>query len=423
MFYRDSLPLDLKSGLKMNFPYKIYIYNLPPALNADIVKELLNTDLISKGMMTSSGFGQEVFKTGKYDDISVRNTYQFALEIIMHQKMMASPYRTLDPDEADIFYVPAYTALRCIVKDKDCQSCLFNRYLSKLVSFLHQQPYFKEKRPHFSTIGKIHRDLANFDCPYLLYPVMKEINFFGIEKVLEEDMGENLLVNQAAQSIIVVPYPSYVHFTGKTASVTNFKYDRTVFALLPVAHSEESSISAKLANQFNGTTSMSYGKYFQDKKRGMYDVVHISTEGKTDDVKIRKTISWMTRSIFCLIPPGDSSTRREFYDAVLSGCIPVLFIKREIPYAFANSLDYSKFSVAIKQSDILDGMKVTDILKTVSPSVIKQLQYNLDLVSQRLQFSVMKANVPDAVDIALIELERLIKSQEKSKDGKKEKLL
>lgn len=407
----------------MKFPYKIYIYNLPSALNVDIVKELLNTDLISKGMMTSSGFGQEVFKMGKYDDISVRNTYQFALEIIMHQKMMASPYRTLDPDEADIFYVPAYTALRCLVKDPECQSCLFNRYLGKLVSFLHQQPYFKEKMPHFSTIGKIHGDLANFECPYLLYPVMKEINFFGIEKVMEENMGENLLVNQAAQSLLVVPYPSYIHFTSKTASVINSKYDRSVFALLPVAHSEESSISAKLANQFNGSTSLSYTKYFQGKKRGMYDVVHINPEAKNDEVKIRKTISWMTRSVFCLIPPGESATRREFYDAVLSGCIPVLFIKKEIPYAFASSLDYSKFSVAVKQSDIVDGRKVIDILKTISPPVIKQLQYNLDLVSQRLQYSLMKTNVPDAIDIALIELMRMIKSQEKTVDKTKEKLL
>ncbi|VDI24733.1 Hypothetical predicted protein [Mytilus galloprovincialis] len=421
VIYRKSLPADLKAGFKMDFPYKIYVYNLPPALNENIVKEITKTNHVTKGMMTASGLGREIAKMGKYEDMSIRDTFQFSLEVIMHQKMLNSPYRTLDPDAADFFYVPAYTALRCIVKDKDCQSCLFNRFLSALVSFLQQQPYFKEKRPHFSAIGKIHRELADFECPYLLYPVMKELTFFAIEKeaALEPGAGGNLLVHQAAQSLIVMPYPSYIHFTANTASVMGYGSQRTVFALLPVAHPEESTLSTKLSAQFNGSTTYSYGKYFRNYKHGQYDMIHVNTDARDNEIMIRKTISWMTHSTFCLHPPGESSTRRSFYDSILCGCIPVIFIDKAIPYAFPSSLDYSKFSVGIKQIDILQGKNIGDILRSINPNVVKQLQRNLDIISQRMQYSVPKANVPDAIDIALLELAKTIEDTENEKDEKK----
>lgn len=415
VFYRQNLPVDLNAGWKLNFPYKIYIYNLPPSLNSDIIKEIVKTDYIEKGMMTAAGLGREIYKIGKYDDMSVRDTYQYSLEVIIHQKLLNSPYRTKNPDEADLFYVPAYTALRCIVKDKECNSCLFNRYLSALVSFLQQQPFFKEKRPHFSTIGRIHREMADFDCPYLLYPLMKEITYLAIEKESVEEGGMNLLVNQAAQSLIVVPYPSYIHFTANTANVNGFGYQRSVFALLPYTQADDTSLAGKIAAQFNNSTTMSYGKYFQKNRHAQFDMIQVHTESKNHDVMIRKTLSWMTHSVFCLHPRGNSPTRRSFYDAVLSGCIPVLFIDKVIPYAFSSSLDYSKFSVAIKQSDILHGKKVVDILKSVSATVIKQLQTNLDLIAQRMQYSVQNSNVADAMDLILLEVSRIVVNDDEDK--------
>jgi hypothetical protein len=54
----------------------------------------VKSDYIEKGMMTAAGLGREIYKLGKYDDMSVRDTYQYALEVIIHQKLLNSPYRT-----------------------------------------------------------------------------------------------------------------------------------------------------------------------------------------------------------------------------------------------------------------------------------------------------------------------------------------
>merc|ERR1711953_1608408 len=38
----------------------------------------------------------------------------------------------------------------------------------------------------------------------------------------------------------------------------------------------------------------------------------------------------MANSTFCLEPPGDSPTRKGFFDALLVGCVPVIFDMRAI---------------------------------------------------------------------------------------------
>ena len=34
----------------------------------------------------------------------------YSIEPVLHEQMLVSPHRTLDPEEADFFYVPAYSA-------------------------------------------------------------------------------------------------------------------------------------------------------------------------------------------------------------------------------------------------------------------------------------------------------------------------
>lgn len=42
-----------------------------------------------------------------------RNVWQFSLEVIIHHKLLGSPYRTRNPEKADLFYIPYYAAIAC----------------------------------------------------------------------------------------------------------------------------------------------------------------------------------------------------------------------------------------------------------------------------------------------------------------------
>jgi hypothetical protein len=58
--------------------------------------------------------------------------------------------------------------------------------------------------------------------------------------------------------------------------------------------------------------------------------IPVEMEGETLNVPCNDPpvlLSAMYQSEFCLQPPGDSPTRRSFFDAMLVGCIPVIFQK------------------------------------------------------------------------------------------------
>lgn len=82
--------------------------------------------------------------------------------------------------------------------------------------------------------------------------------------------------------------------------------------------------------------------------------------GKTISVSCNNPVSLlkaMHQSEFCLQPPGDSPTRRSFFDAMLAGCIPVIFSKEAAWSQYVNHLpekgeSYSIFIPVCKHSPI-----------------------------------------------------------------------
>ena len=42
--------------------------------------------------------------------MSKPNDWAYGTESLFHEQLLQSPHRTLDPEEADFFYVPVYTS-------------------------------------------------------------------------------------------------------------------------------------------------------------------------------------------------------------------------------------------------------------------------------------------------------------------------
>ena len=130
----------------------------------------------------------------------------------------------------------------------------------------------------------------------------------------------------------------------------------------------------------------------------------------------RYTVDWMQRSLFCLQPPGDSPTRKSFYDALMAGCIPVLFKgKHATKYPFQHFLDYQQFTVSVSQDAVMrHNVPIATILSRLSPSKIKQMQVSVAKVSQYLQYSypiVAKQPHTDAMKYILHEVHELLKTR------------
>ena len=54
----------------------------------------------------------------------------------------------------------------------------------------------------------------------------------------------------------------------------------------------------------------------------------------------------MRRSIFCLVPPGDTCVTSRLYTAIAAGCIPVVLCDRLVG-GFAANANYSSFWVSV----------------------------------------------------------------------------
>lgn len=388
-------------------PYKFYIYDLPPKFNNDLVKAIKDNKMLNHCFeLDSNGMGPELFKYGDPKQLSIRNTHQFSLEVIIHNKLKLSPYRTLKPDKADIFYIPAYIGLACILYHGNQSNKVIN-VIKQLLTFLTQFPYYSEKRPHFITTGKIQREMASENCPFLTHPAMNKANLtvIAIEK---EQTTSWLKYNHLWNlSLITAPYPSYVHFRQTDNSLNDYESntlkfppleERNVFIFLAAGRRTTNKYRTAIMNQFPIVTREGYNsfKFLNASQEENETMVKLQTD-ECDPHHKWTTITWMQHSVFCLQPPGDSPTRKSFFDSVLSGCIPVLFLypSEHNPYPFQSYFDYDKFTIKVPYRYIVEEKgKILNFLQAIAAKEIKVKHDKLKEIFQWFQYSML----PDKTD-------------------------
>ncbi len=162
--------------------------------------------------------------------------------------------------------------------------------------------------------------------------------------------------------MIVAPYPAYGHLDGQAASHDSYTnqlrtMNRTIFLFLAAGTRRSNPFRAAifdnfLSNPSSHQTDLSYNEFTKNLKRQNKT---LQDKQFTNSVWLTTrecqgrhhlyTHDWMTRSVFCLQPPGDSPTRKSFYDAIIAGCIPVIFKEKyPVKYPFQDRIDYSQFT-------------------------------------------------------------------------------
>ncbi|KAA3468531.1 putative arabinosyltransferase ARAD1 isoform X1 [Gossypium australe] len=94
----------------------------------------------------------------------------------------------------------------------------------------------------------------------------------------------------------------------------------------------------------------------------------------------------MRRSIFCLSPAGDTPSSARLFDAIVSGCIPVI-ISDELELPFEGILDYRKMAVFISSTDAVQPGWILRYLKSISSTQIREMRRNLAEYSRHFVYS------------------------------------
>lgn len=124
------------------------------------------------------------------------------------------------------------------------------------------------------------------------------------------------------------------------------------------------------------------------------DTSMLYDRGATTANRIRNR---MLRATFCLQPPGDTLTRKSLFDALLLGCIPVIFrfdeaARQVLP--FSDVIPYEKFMVRLPMEAIQNGSLADPMaeLRAISLERILRMRMSIKEFGHALAFSGSNSN-------------------------------
>lgn len=109
-------------------------------------------------------------------------------------------------------------------------------------------------------------------------------------------------------------------------------------------------------------------------------------EGTAGEVGKAAAENGMRRSIFCLSPAGDTPSSARLFDAIVSGCIPVI-VSDELELPFEGILDYRKIALFVSSSDATQPGYLLKFLRGISPAQIREMRRNLVQYSRHFLYS------------------------------------
>jgi hypothetical protein len=322
-------PLNLNPMLP-----KVYIYDLPSKFNAHWIprdKPADGNSLVDIGYihiqgldaslhLILAGLGAQIFFSQTTDNnrysasmlkelvakreelvanhahyLTIRATDMFNLEVIMHHRLLHSPLRTENPNEADLFFVPYYAARQHL------QVYNFNQSASlteELVDWLRRQsPYFAHNggRDHVMAFGMIEREMrmtSPSSTNVLSHPAFKNMVLIGIEQSAYRHAP-------TASRVVVAPYPSSVHFSSQPPAHPSI-HSRPLLVTY-IGTGKDLNLRISIKTQLQDCEDCLYVdlESMRGFEHGEYLVLQYST--------------------FCLQPRGDSYTRKGFFDSLLLG--------------------------------------------------------------------------------------------------------
>lgn len=340
--------------------FKIFVYNLPPKFHVEMLKK-------NKRCVTD----------------------QYGTEIRIHANIMQSKMYTLDPLEAEFFYVPVYGECKLFenIATLGAKKGLQETnawWLEAMKLVTDQYPFWNrtQGRDHVFTF-------AGARGPHIFKDWKRHIK----KSIFLTPEGDRSLSEQFnTWKDIVIPglEPDSEFIDGKLRKQSSLKKD--IFAFFR-------------GTILNKAGILAYSRGIRPKMEAAFkkhkDVIFTEEIPSCDRDCYRKELR---KSTFCLCPRGWSPWTLRAYQAMMVGCIPVI-IADEIELPYENSLDWTKLSVKIAE---VDAEKTIDILKQISKSEIRNKQKAIEKVWKSVAWgsNPKKLDPMDAMECVLHELGR-----------------
>ncbi|XP_061360419.1 probable arabinosyltransferase ARAD1 isoform X2 [Gastrolobium bilobum] len=285
--------------------------------------------------------------------------YLFSDLIRPESERVGSPVtRVMDPDEADLFYVPFFSSLSLIVntaRSADGSGPVYSDEENQeaLVEWLEEQEHWRRNN------GRDHVFIAS--DPNALGRVMDLVRN---SVLLVADFGRLRGDQGSLVKDVVVPYSHRIRTYEGDIGLHN-----------------------------RNTLLFFMGNRYRKEGGKIRDVLFQILENEEDVIIKHGTQSTESRraashgmhtSKFCLHPAGDTPSACRLFDAIVSLCVPVV-VSDSIELPFEDIIDYRKIAIFVESSPAVKPGYLVSTLREVTPYRI--LEYQKELKEENLSFT------------------------------------
>mmetsp|Transcript_29690 Transcript_29690/g.72324 ORF Transcript_29690/g.72324 Transcript_29690/m.72324 type:complete len:446 (+) Transcript_29690:61-1398(+) len=321
----------------------------------------------------------DIVRDGVQYKVPVRAVDQYEAGDMYYYYLKNSKHRTMNPDEADIFYVPlAHIHIGWSAK---------NDHLWDIA------PAIAENLP--KVLHHLNKDTANrhvqiaghtgdLGCEYWYSKLPLLAPMFRLSLEHFESKG---LKNY--RSIIYPTVASGISKKELKSIMSAAAAGPRPYLVFSLFGQHGSNGAVVLRHRLSGQCTEDHGC-----------MNNISSPLAAADVKVRHNL--YLQSTFCLEPPGDSPSRKAMVDVMIAGCIPVLFWKNQTelwPY----HVRWDKVSILLEPES---HHKAIDVLKAIPNNKIRELRENIINLIPLLSYKEFGSmdTYNDAVDATLVGL-------------------
>ncbi|XP_038700033.1 probable arabinosyltransferase ARAD1 isoform X2 [Tripterygium wilfordii] len=334
----------------VNLPIRVYVYEMPSKFTYDLLWLFRNTYKDTSNLTSN---GSPVHRLIEQHSID----YWLWADLIApeSERLLKTVVRVHRQEEADLYYIPFFTTISFFLLEKQQCKPLYREALK----WVTDQPAWKrsEGRDHILPIHhpwsfkSVRRYMKN--AIWILPDMDSTGNWYKPGQVsLEKDL--------------ILPYvPNLELCDTECLSKTESKRIILLYFRGRLKRNAGGKIRAKLVAELSGAENV---------------VIEEGTAGEEGKAAAQKG---MRQSIFCLSPAGDTPSSARLFDAIVSGCIPVI-VSDELELPFEGILDYRKIALFISSSDAVQPGFLLKFLKGVSRAQTRELQRNLAKMAGKL---------------------------------------
>jgi len=337
------------------------------------------------------------------ESTSVFETWQYSLFRNVYSRLLRSPLRTRDPKEATLFFLPYDSGVEGYMTADGNYQGAGNAMAYSMLELLRKSEEFQrfQGKDHFMVHATSFVTQGMGNKLKHLYAYMANSTIISFETL------PSTLLPDGMKHVQAIPFTSVFHYHQSRFSIPAVDYlaeghshHRPYFvALFAAVHTNMPSSNKLRKNMTHVCQESNHNRADPVYKslRVKYDklCVHQAIEGNRNLPKLHHIIEAYKRSVFCLMPQGDSPVRRGIFDAMLAGCIPVIVsgivdVMSQYDWHFTN-IDIQSAFIFIDFHGTPQQPSAGDYIRwlaTVSEDEILERQEYLAKIAFQTQYSV-----------------------------------